>query len=85
MDSEKVNDWIGAHAEQMVELQAELTSRPAMAPENGGEGEWEKARFLEGWLCEHGLDQITHYDFADERVSEGTRPNLVAELPGAGE
>jgi len=82
MDFEKVHDWISAHAEQMVELQAELTSRPAIAPENGGKGEWEKARFLEGWLREHGLDRITHYDFADERVPEGTRPNLVVELPG---
>ncbi len=82
MDFEKVSEWIASRDEQMVELQAGLTSRPAIAPESGGQGEWEKACFLEDWLREHGLDQITHYDCPDERVPEGKRPNLVLALPG---
>ena len=38
----------------MVELQRGLTAIPALAPENGGDGEWEKARFLEDYLRRHG-------------------------------
>ncbi|MFW6188925.1 MAG: M20 family metallo-hydrolase [Planctomycetota bacterium] len=85
MVDEGIADWLGESADRMVELQRELTARPALGPENGGEGEWEKARFLEGWLREQGLDDIRHYDCPDDRVSEGTRPNFVATLPGRGE
>ena len=77
MDLEKVGDWIESHVEAMVELQAGLTSRPALGPENGGTGEWEKARFLEAYLLEHGFGEAEHYDCPDERVPEGTRPNFV--------
>ncbi len=82
MDVEKVSEWIGKHQEEMVELQAELTSRPALAPENGGTGEWEKARFLEDYVRCHGLEEVEHYDCPDDRTSEGTRPNIVVTVPG---
>ncbi len=82
MDFEGLCDWIVRHEDAMVDLQAELTSRPALGPENGGVGEWEKARFLEGYLREHGFNRIDHYDAPDDRVPEGSRPNLVATLPG---
>jgi len=82
MDFQQVSDWIEAHEDEMVELQRELTARPALGPENGGTGEWEKARFLEDYLRRHGLDQIEHYDCPDDRVPDGSRPNFIASLPG---
>lgn len=82
MDFAKVSEWIGNHDQEMVDLQTELTSRPALGPENDGTGEWEKARFLQDYLREHGLGDIEHYDCPDERVPEGTRPNLVVTVPG---
>ncbi len=82
MDFQTISDWIEAHVEEMIDLQAELTRRPAVGPENGGAGEWEKARFLEGYLRDHGMHRIEHLDCPDERVPEGSRPNIVATIPG---
>ncbi len=82
MDLATLADWIGGQTEAMIQLQADLTARPAMGPQNGGAGEWERARFLEEYLARHGIERIEHYDCPDERVPEGTRPNLVATLPG---
>jgi len=85
MGFEEVSDWIEQRADEMVRLQAELTRRPALGPQNGGEGEWEKARYLENYLTERGFSPLAHYDAPDDRVAEGTRPNLALELPGAAE
>ena len=82
MDFAPVSDRVDEYTEDMVELQAELTRRPALGPENGGEGEWEKARFLEDYLQKVGLPEPEHYDSPDERVPEGTRPNLAVHIPG---
>jgi succinyl-diaminopimelate desuccinylase len=41
-----------------VELETELTKRPAVSPESGGEGELDKCVFLEGWLKAHGITQL---------------------------
>jgi len=82
MSLEKVSEWIRGRREEMVELQRELTSRPAIGPENGGTGEWERARFLEDYARRHGLEQSEHCDCPDERVAEGTRPNFVVTVPG---
>jgi len=77
-----VADWIREHTDEMVQLQSALTAIPALAPENGGNGEWAKARYLESYLVEHGLDNIEHIDCPDDRVPEGSRPNLVVTIPG---
>ncbi len=82
MTSEQVAAWIEKQQDAMIALQAELTARPAMGPENDGQGEWEKARFLEQYLRERGIERIEHLDCPDERVPEGTRPNFIATVPG---
>ena len=66
----------------MVELEKLLTSIPALAPENGGEGEEKKCAALEKWLLSNGIKNLKHYDAPDSRVPAGFRPNLVAEIPG---
>ncbi len=76
------DQWIRDHRDDMVELQAELTRRPAIGPENDGEGEWEKARFLEDYLARHGISDVAHFDCPDERVPEGSRPNFRAAVGG---
>jgi succinyl-diaminopimelate desuccinylase len=82
MDFDAIASWIGAHADEMVDLQRGLTARPALGPDNGGQGEWAKAHYLEKYLAEHGLGDLQHFDCPDERVPEGTRPNLCLTVPG---
>ena len=35
---------------QIIEMQRDLTAVPALAPQNGGTGEWEKSLVLVRWL-----------------------------------
>jgi len=82
MDFSDVSRWIDSRVEEMVELQAALTAVPAINPESGGAGEWQKARLMKGYLLRHGFGQPEHYDAPDERVPEGSRPNFVVRLAG---
>jgi succinyl-diaminopimelate desuccinylase len=51
---------------------------PAIAPENGGDGELEKAEKLAKILEKAGFDKIERHDAKDQRVSSGKRPNITA-------
>lgn len=66
----------------MIQLQYDLTAIPALSPENGGDGEYAKARFLFSKLHTLGFRSIQQIDSADERVSSGLRPNLFTEIQG---
>ena len=66
----------------MVSMQEELTAVPAIAPENGGNGEWEKAALLLSRLSELGFSEVQRFDAPDKRVPSGKRPNLVVSIPG---
>lgn len=79
---ERLKFFIEGHVQDMVELESLLTSIPALAPENGGEGEEKKACALENWLVQHGIKDIEHFDAADERVPSKKRPNMVATIKG---
>ncbi len=68
----------------MVQLESLLTSHPALAPENGGQGEIEKAKALVEWLKAQGVKDfhIEEFDAPDSRVESGIRPNIVVTIPG---
>jgi succinyl-diaminopimelate desuccinylase len=66
-----------------VELQRGLVAIPALDPGSGGDGEFDKAAWLEGVLRTLGFDAVERYDAPDERAKNGVRPNLVARLRGA--
>ncbi len=51
---------------------------PALGPENGGDGEMERAAFLMDLIKDFGFDSVERYDAPDPRVSSGKRPNIVA-------
>ena len=67
---------------EAVGLQKLLTSFPSIAPESGGDGEWEKAAALEKWLAERDIVPAGRLDAPDDRVKSGKRPNLWLELKG---
>ncbi|MBW2008607.1 MAG: M20/M25/M40 family metallo-hydrolase, partial [Deltaproteobacteria bacterium] len=80
---ERVFERVETLREEAVRLQAEMTSRVALGPENGGTGEHEKAAFLKGRLEALGPDAVDEIRAPDERAHEGYRPNLVARWSGA--
>jgi succinyl-diaminopimelate desuccinylase len=79
---DKIFSWIDNSIDLAVELETELTKRPAVSPESGGEGELDKCLFLEEWLRTHGITQLERYDAPDERAKNGIRPNLIATING---
>lgn len=78
----KLKRRIDSYKNDMVAFQKELTAVVALGPENQGEGEWKRARFLIDKIRSFGLSDISEYNSTDDRVPEGTRPNLVVRLPG---
>jgi succinyl-diaminopimelate desuccinylase len=80
---DKIFSWIDSSIKLAVELETELTKRPAVSPESGGEGELEKCLFLEEWLRTHGITQLERYDAPDEKAKNGIRPNLTATINGS--
>ena len=63
--------------ELIIQLQKELTKRVAIGPENGGDGEYEKAVFIKKVLQELKPDLIDEINVPDKRVKCGFRPNLI--------
>jgi succinyl-diaminopimelate desuccinylase len=78
-----INTFIDGCGELAVELQAELTRRPAVSPGSGGTGELDKCRYLESALRGLGITALARHDAPDARAEGGIRPNLIASLQGA--
>jgi succinyl-diaminopimelate desuccinylase len=86
MDSvtlKKVFEKIEGYSDAFIDLQTKLTAIPALGPTNEGEGEIEKAKYIEGWIKENlSFDEYARYDAPDERVPSSVRPNIVARKKG---
>ncbi|MBT8490717.1 MAG: M20 family metallo-hydrolase, partial [Deltaproteobacteria bacterium] len=79
---DRITKRIDSYKNDMIELQINLTAIPALAPDNGGDGEQRKAQFLTTVLREFGFNNIKEYGAPDERVTSGIRPNIIAIIPG---
>ena len=75
-------EFLNSKYKDIVDLETELTSHIAIAPEGCGDGEKEKADFLQEWLLKKGFTCIERYEAPDSRVSCGSRPSLVVTIPG---
>jgi succinyl-diaminopimelate desuccinylase len=82
MQIPKLFDEIEKLQVQMAQALMELIRIPAIAPENGGEGESKKAEKLVEILKAGGLDKIERCDAEDERVPSRKRPNIIARYTG---
>jgi succinyl-diaminopimelate desuccinylase len=80
---ESLRKAIAEKRDLIIDLQRALTAVPALGPQNGGTGEWEKAEVLVGWLKKLGLGPCDMHPAPDPRVPRGDRPNIVVTLPGA--
>lgn len=79
--ADKLMSRVDGYKDEIVEAQRQLVAIPALGPDNGGQGEHDKALLVEKWLKELGL-RVERADAPDERVESGLRPNLIATLPG---
>ena len=79
---EKIFSYIDSAADLVIQLETELCKRPAISPDNGGNGEFEKCEFLKGWLASHGITGLERFDAPFPPAKGGIRPSLVATIPG---
>lgn len=81
--SEAIKTYMNSKRGEMIELQKKLTCVKALAPENGGDGESEKAAVLLDWLKANGFKNLEVFNAPDSRVTSGVRPSIVATIPGS--
>jgi succinyl-diaminopimelate desuccinylase len=82
MQSQEIFSEIQKQRSKMAQTLMELIRIPAIAPENGGEGELKKAEKLAQTLASIGFDKIERHDATDARVPSKLRPNIVAYYNG---
>lgn len=83
MELESLLKRIDGMAPEMYETLKNVVRIKALAPENDGDGELEKANYLVELLEKFGFDDIRVVKAPDERVGCGYRPNVLAVLKGS--
>lgn len=73
---------ITLYRKEMVAMQRELTAIPALGPQNGGQGEEAKARYLENKLKALHPGRSLKVTCPDARVPSKGRPNLLSIFEG---
>lgn len=64
--------------DEMVSTLMKLIEVPAIGPDNGGEGELDKASRLQEIISGWPFDKIERIDVPDRRAKGGVRPNILA-------
>ena len=82
MNPDELMRTIDGYRDLAVELQRGLVAIPAVCPASGGEGELDKAVWLQDELRRLGLDDLTRCDAPDPGAKGCVRPNLIARLAG---
>lgn len=78
MDVEVIFKEIESLRENMVDTLVELIKVPAVSPDSGGEGEYDKAQKLLEIIKDWPFDKVEVYNAPDERAKNGVRPNILA-------
>lgn len=73
---------IDTYRDEILGLQRELTKRAAVSPSSGGKGEYEKVKFLKGYLERLRLGEIEMVEAPDERAERGVRPSIILRRRG---
>lgn len=79
---ERLLNALSKTRDEVIFLQQSLTKFPAYGPNEGGIGEYHKAKWIEELVRSWGVTDIEHYDAADERVPSKIRPNMVIRHKG---
>ena len=75
---EKVSKEIEELRDEMVKTLVELIKIPAISPDYGYEGEFDKAQKLLEIIKDWPFDRVEVYNAPDERAKNGVRPNILA-------
>lgn len=62
---------------EIIKIMREMIPIKALSPENGGEGELDRAEFLQSYIRPF-FDEVRRVDALDPRAKGGVRPNIVA-------
>jgi len=79
---ERVVKLIEGSRDYAIHVLGRIIPVPALSPENGGKGEWEKAEVLIELLKGAGFEDIVVHESPDKRTQRGTRPNIIAMIGG---
>jgi len=74
--------YIEKQKDTVIELQTKLTSIPAINPENGGNGEYDKFLILKDYINTLKFDSVEEIHVEDKRVTSKIRPSLIASING---
>ncbi|HIP25546.1 MAG TPA: M20 family metallo-hydrolase [Archaeoglobus profundus] len=75
-DIEKI---IESYRDEMIKVMCDLIRIKAISPDVGGEGELDKAEYIQSLL--NGFE-VERYDAEDKRAKGEVRPNIVARIEG---
>jgi len=75
---EKVSKEVESLRDEMVNTLVELIKIPAISPDYGYEGEYDKAQKLLEIIKDWPFDKVEIYNAPDERAKNGVRPNILA-------
>jgi succinyl-diaminopimelate desuccinylase len=78
----KIASRIDSFRNEMIDMQIQLCSFPAISPSSGGEGELKKAEYLLEFLNAHGFSDISVIKAPDLDAPSGYRPNILAMYKG---
>lgn len=79
---EEILKKIASYEDYAIELQRGLTAIPALSPASGGNGEYDKAKYLEAELKKLKFDSIEWINAPQKEAKNGIRPNIVARYKG---
>ncbi|MEM1646490.1 MAG: M20 family metallo-hydrolase [Ignisphaera sp.] len=78
---ETIYDVIDRQKDFIISLYKEFIPIKALGPENGGEGEYERAKKLKEIMKKY-FDEVEEIDVKDDRVPSKVRPNLIGKIRG---
>ncbi|ASJ03407.1 diaminopimelate aminotransferase [Thermococcus profundus] len=78
VELETVVREVGKLRDEMVNTLVELIKIPAISPDYGYEGEYDKAQKLLEIIKDWPFDKVEVYEAPDERAKNGVRPSILA-------
>jgi succinyl-diaminopimelate desuccinylase len=75
---QSISNTVNSYRDEIIKTLMDLISIPAISPDYGYDGEYEKAERLMDVIKSWGFDKIEVFNANDPRAKNGVRPNIVA-------